>query len=559
MTSTGSDQHFRSFSITAVLLLLLGAAVVGIADRFLADSRAVGAAHELLAGLAEVGRTEREAIAIQRAYLLTGDAEQRDRFQQAIQRVAQSSSDLQRLIPAVSIDAARFTDLQHAIDARLQRARTVVATHDREGAEAAEAMVRDGTGTRLEETVRDASERLSEAANARLLAAMTATDRSSFWLLLCAALGAPVALSALGLGYLALRREVKSRRAAEHDNEAARTRLQASVEQLMQMSADMQRLSAYASLLQTCDSTEEVLDVTRVCFAALLPGYSGTVYLTSGDRMQAVAASEWGLTRLVSADHIQPAQCWAWRRAQPYLTDSENADLRCTHLTGSAAATATACVPLNAHGVTFGLLYLDGPEPLHNERLATTAAEQLSLALANLSLRESLREQSIKDALTGLFNRRHLEKALAAEYARCQRNGRPLALLMVDIDHFKSFNDTQGHAAGDLMLSAVGRLLGACAGDGAIACRYGGEEFTLILPEMDIDAALAQAESVRVAIAGLCVDVDGNVLPRVTASIGVAVVPDHAGSAEDLIESADQALYAAKSGGRNRVVIAAAA
>jgi diguanylate cyclase (GGDEF)-like protein len=557
MRTAAVDTHLRAFAITALLLLLLGAAVVGIADRFLADARAIAAAHQLLTGLAQVGRAEREAIAVQRAYLLTGDAEQRERFQQSIARVAGASEALGRLMPSAEAAATRFADLQQALDARLERARLVVATNDRDGAQAAQGLLRDGAGAVLERDIRDSLEQLTTAGNAQLQAAMKAAERSSFWLLLCAALGAPIALLALGLGYLALRREVYSRQAAESANEAARRKLQESVEQLTQMSGDMQRLSAYAGLLQTCDTTEEVLDVSRVCFAALFPEYAGTVYLIGGDRSEAVAATEWGLTRLVSADRIQPSQCWGWRRAQPYVTGSDNADLRCTHLSGAAAATATVCLPLNAHGVPFGLLYMDGPEPLRNERLAATAAEQLSLALANLTLRESLRDQSIRDALTGLYNRRHLEQTLEVEFARCRASGRPLAVMMIDVDHFKAFNDQHGHAAGDAALSVIGRLLGERFRARHIPCRYGGEEFTVILPETDVDAAVALAESTRLAIAELSIEDDGRQLPQVTASIGVATIPGTVESLGELIESADRALYLAKSRGRNQVAVGA--
>ena len=559
MKSANGDKHFRTFAITALLLLLLGVTTIGIADRFLADARSTAGARELLTALAHLSRAEREVIAIQRAYLLTGNAAERDRFQQSLAGVAAASAQLRKLVLDDSLHAADLGRLQQGLDVRLARAVQVVATHDRDGLAAAQVLLRDGIALGLEQNIRDAVERLTNAVNTRLIAAEAASMQSSRWLLLSAALGAPLALLALGLGYGALRREVQSRQSAELDNQQARTRMQASVEQLTQMSHDMQRLSAYASLLQTCDSTEEALDVTCVCFAALLPDYSGTVYLISADRSQAVAAASWGVPRLLSSEHIQPNQCWGWRRAQPYLTDSQSAELRCNHLSGDAECVATACLPLNAHGLAFGLLYLDGPEPIRSERLAATAAEQLSLALANLSLRDSLRDQSIKDALTGLYNRRHLESVLEVEYARCRRAGHPMAVLMLDVDHFKAFNDQYGHAAGDTVLSVVGELLGRSFRAGDIACRYGGEEFTVILPETDNTAAAALAEDVRQAIAALDVVDGGNSLPRVTASIGVASIPGSVETLDGLIEAADRALYLAKSQGRNRVVIAALA
>jgi diguanylate cyclase (GGDEF)-like protein len=198
---------------------------------------------------------------------------------------------------------------------------------------------------------------------------------------------------------------------------------------------------------------------------------------------------------------------------------------------------------------------MDGPEPVRNERLAATAAEQLSLALANLTLRESLRDQSIRDALTGLYNRRHLEQTLQVEFARCRASGRPLAVMMIDVDHFKAFNDQHGHAAGDAVLGVIGRLLGERFRARHIPCRYGGEEFTVILPETDVDAAVALAESTRLAIAELSIEDDGRPLPQITASIGVATIPGSVEGLDELIESADRALYVAKSRGRNQVVV----
>ena len=128
---------------------------------------------------------------------------------------------------------------------------------------------------------------------------------------------------------------------------------------------------------------------------------------------------------------------------------------------------------------------------------------------------------------------------------------------MLDIDHFKAFNDRHGHAAGDSVLSVIGALLAAQVRAGDIACRYGGEEFTVIMPETDIDTAVVLAEGIRQAIADVDLVADGQALPRVTASMGVATIPGSVDTLDELVASADQALYLAKSQGRNRVVGAA--
>ncbi len=173
------------------------------------------------------------------------------------------------------------------------------------------------------------------------------------------------------------------------------------------------------------------------------------------------------------------------------------------------------------------------------------------------ALHDRLREETLRDPLTGLFNRRFLDESLERELARTRRDNLPLALLMIDIDHFKQLNDTYGHPAGDEIIRRVGGLIQSRARSGDLPCRYGGEEFLLVLPNMTLATAVERAEEWRVAFANDWT-VIGNHAVAVTVSIGVAVFPCHGGSARALIEAVDQALYAAKRGGRNRVVAATA-
>ena len=173
------------------------------------------------------------------------------------------------------------------------------------------------------------------------------------------------------------------------------------------------------------------------------------------------------------------------------------------------------------------------------------------------ALHDRLREETLRDPLTGLFNRRFLDESLERELARTRRDNLPLALLMIDIDHFKQLNDTYGHPAGDEIIRRVGGLIQSRARSGDLPCRYGGEEFLLVLPNMTLATAVERAEEWRAAFANDW-SVIGNHAVAVTVSIGVAVFPCHGGSARALVEAADQALYAAKRGGRNRLVAATA-
>jgi len=167
-----------------------------------------------------------------------------------------------------------------------------------------------------------------------------------------------------------------------------------------------------------------------------------------------------------------------------------------------------------------------------------------------------LRELSILDALTGLYNRRYMEEILALEIIRAMRKGRPIGIIMVDIDHFKRFNDTHGHAAGDAVLVQVGNLLRTCVRASDPACRYGGEEFIFILPEASQKITKMRAEHMREVTSHTPVQYEGQTLEAVTLSLGVAIFPAHGSTKDIILRAADTALYRAKQDGRNRVVVA---
>ena len=187
------------------------------------------------------------------------------------------------------------------------------------------------------------------------------------------------------------------------------------------------------------------------------------------------------------------------------------------------------------------------------ERLAVTVSEHIALALSNLKLRETLHNLSIRDPLTGLFNRRYLEETLEREIRRAVRKNHPLGLIMLDIDHFKPYNDAFGHQAGDVVLREVGKFLRKSTRSEDIACRFGGEEFLLVLPEASLETTLQRAEEIRRGIKHLDVEFAGKVLGEITMSLGVSSYPQHGSTAEKLLATVDKALYQAKSLGRDNV------
>jgi diguanylate cyclase (GGDEF)-like protein len=192
-----------------------------------------------------------------------------------------------------------------------------------------------------------------------------------------------------------------------------------------------------------------------------------------------------------------------------------------------------------------------------DEQRLRAMTDRIGPALANLKLRDALRELALRDGLTGLYNRRYLEDALNRELHRAERSGKPVSVVMIDIDHFKPFNDKYGHDAGDFVLNALARAITKSIRPSDIACRYGGEELAIVLPEANLDCARERVEQIRLAIRDTNLTHLGQALPAPTASFGIAVYPTNGTKSTDLLKAADQALYRAKQEGRDRVCVVA--
>jgi diguanylate cyclase (GGDEF)-like protein/PAS domain S-box-containing protein len=183
-------------------------------------------------------------------------------------------------------------------------------------------------------------------------------------------------------------------------------------------------------------------------------------------------------------------------------------------------------------------------------------ANLTALVLNNAQLREALQEQSIRDPLTGLFNRRYMEETLRREVQRVTRQLHPLGIIMIDIDHFKHFNDTHGHTVGDMLLQNLGQFLQSHVRGEDVACRYGGEEFILILPNTSLETARERAEHLRQEAKRLQVQDNSHAPQGITLSLGIAIYPEHGRTMQAALRAADAALYRAKQEGRDRVVVA---
>ena len=327
------------------------------------------------------------------------------------------------------------------------------------------------------------------------------------------------------------------------------------------LNRDLELLGSFGNLLIGCTDLAEALQVSEQMLSRLLPDCAGSIYpLLEGEGL-GEATHLWGLHAADTRPQASAEECQCMADQRVHLGRSDLVETVCAHVLPGTGEFASACIPLSTQGDKLGWLYLSGNglAPLAKLRIAVAAADQLAFALANLKLRQSLRDLSVRDPLTGLFNRRYLSESLGRELTRCARRKLPLSVLAFDLDHFKAFNDNYGHPAGDAILRSFARVLQSLSRNEDIACRQGGEEFLVILPEMDREVAMRRAGEVMQQLAILEVQHEGRVLPRLTTSIGLAMFPEHGAKPAELLAQADGALYEAKARGRNRVEIAATA
>ena len=317
-------------------------------------------------------------------------------------------------------------------------------------------------------------------------------------------------------------------------------------------------LSRMTQRLQGCDTIEDLKRVMARFMPEVAPPLAGSLYLIEAERGAVVRACSWGKPAQ-AADEFAPAACWALRRGTTHRPAGPAIDVACGHLDVTGAGMPDSiCMPLAAQHGTIGLLYLErraGAVEDVPEEYLVMLAETVGLAIDNLQLRDRLRGLALADPLTQLSNRRSLDEVLAAHASNAEAQEAPISCAMIDVDHFKRFNDDHGHDAGDAVLRALGAALKQSVRADDLAFRYGGEEFLLLMRGLAPGDATARAESIRARVAALRVIHEGRDLGPITASIGVASAPAHC-RYDELVRCADMALLRAKRGGRNRVVTA---
>jgi diguanylate cyclase (GGDEF)-like protein len=349
-----------------------------------------------------------------------------------------------------------------------------------------------------------------------------------------------------------------SQPAAPPPPDARLEQLQQLVDQQGATQRFLEDLQQITERLQFCDDTPPAYQMVAEACARLFPGWNGHLAIASTQGILDIEG-EWGTGPKPRA--YDRDACWAVKRSKVHFVSRSGIKPMCPHasvealLPGSSAQ--TICAPLNASTGVFGVVHLHRSDEVSEIEMAmlawraTTFADAVALSLTNLRLRASLRDQAVRDGMTGLFNRREFDEVMHRETSRSARSGEPLTLAIFDIDHFKSFNDAFGHEAGDAVICAVARQLQTFGRSYDIACRVGGEELAMLMPRTHADEALTRLEALREHIGRMKVNFEDQTLPAVTVSVGVADTAD--GVMEDLFRRADTALYEAKRGGRNQI------
>ena len=376
-------------------------------------------------------------------------------------------------------------------------------------------------------------------------------------------------------GLVGISRDITKEKEIEEALKRSNEKLTTGISALEQTSRENERLSEMIDLLQACPNTEEACLVIGDQLGKFFPDDAGILYLFHASRNILDRAASWGP---VLSDPLvfKPDDCWGLRRGRMHIVETDISlpdqakpapSLICPHIAQEGPADYL-CVPLVAQGEALGLLHLRHKDKKGStsfvgewytharQQRIHTIVDSLSLSLANLKLRSTLRQQSIRDPLTGMYNRRYMEETLEREILRAARNDESVGIIMTDLDHFKRFNDTFGHQAGDVLLQSLGHMFLTHVRGEDVACRYGGEEFILLLPGSSLEQTRQRAEELREKVHFMNVAYQGQSLGTITLSFGVSVFPNHGATTEALVQSADQALYRAKTEGRDRVVVA---
>lgn len=485
-----------------------------------------------------------------RGYIISGNDQYIDLQQAATRHIHTDLAELEQLVSNNPQQTARLHELRLASLSVIDFAESLDRSMQEGGFKAAADKVKSGAGQQRIDASIAVIEAMRQTEQGLLNERRLAVASASSMAQIIGMVGLFSCLIILVLVFWMIYREGRQRASSEKAMLAA-------MRQMEYVNEERRLIAQMSDFLQSCRTHEEAYELIRQNMPRLFPNSHGALSIISNSRNIMDQVLRWGSIES-TVEHFPPEDCWAMRRGKMHCTTHGSHEPDCAHL--SVRMPESACVPLVAHGETLGMLYLSHIEQGYLtadlQMLLRTISEQVSLALANMRLQETLRLQTLKDPLTQLYNRRYMESSLERELARAKRHSQPLSVLMIDIDHFKRYNDSYGHDVGDKLLKEFAKLLQRCVRTEDIACRYGGEEFILIMPNASLEIAISRAERVAELMRDLEIQHGTELIGTVTASIGVAVYPGNGDEPDSLVKAADKALYKAKQEGRNRYVLA---
>ena len=352
-------------------------------------------------------------------------------------------------------------------------------------------------------------------------------------------------------------RNITKRKLTEQALAEAQRNLSSRVAELEKRNQEISLLSEMLTMLQFSSEIDEAYRVIHQFMQQLFTGLPGSILELENDRSELVQRVCWGMAA-DAAIHNKADDCWALRSGKKHFVSETEQGLMCRHMQAPYPR-SSLCVPFIVDSTPTGCLHLETGQEKQSIaesdiRLAQAASEQIGLALTNIRLRIGLRQQAIHDALTGLYNRHYLEETITRELYRQERSGQPLSLIMMDLDHLKQINDMYGHAAGDAVLRELGKLIRRSIRVSDMPCRYGGDEFMLVMPDTQLETAVRRAEYIAENFRRLSIPFGAQTLGGFSLSIGVSCSHQHGHTHQDLMDAADRALYQAKRSGRDRVV-----
>ncbi len=360
------------------------------------------------------------------------------------------------------------------------------------------------------------------------------------------------------VGIQGIARDITERKKTEEALQQANKKLEAWVQELEQRTREMTLLSEMGDILRACFTSEEVFEVIVRVAKEIFPQQGGALFVIGPTRNIVEVVADWGdITGMELT--FTPDECWALRRGRIHWVEDTRIGLLCKHL-HPPLPSGYLCVPMMAQSEAVGVLHLSMQEgeqmPEAKQRLAVAMAEHVAMALSNLRLHEKLRNQSIRDQLTGLFNRSFMEESLELELRRAARSQFALSVIMLELDNFQYINDQYGLDIGDSMLRRTGMLLQSNVRKGDIACRYSNQTFVILLPQSTYEVGHQRADNLCNLAHTLEVKYQSTQVGHISASVGLAVFPGHGQTVQSLLRSAESALNRAKSSGGNCIVVA---